>query len=182
MPNPPRPDPDAPAQAPASAEPQPQGGRVEGVGPGALIICPRPDPRRLAARLAQLRAQGARGVLSLLEPEEAADLGLAQEAQACAAAGLSFRSFPIVDFGLPPLRPFRALVDEIEDQIRAGQGLAVHCRAGIGRSGMLVSCVAARFLGEDQAVAAVAAARGRPIPDTEDQRAFIARLHALGRG
>lgn len=157
-------------------------GRVAGVGPGALIISPRPDARTLARRLADLRAQGAELALSLLEPEEAADLGLAGEPAACAAAGLVFRSFPIVDFGLPPVRAFRALVNEIEDEIRAGRGVVVHCRAGIGRSGMLVSCVAARFLGGDQpAVEAVAAARGRPIPDTEEQRAFIARIHAMGR-
>ena len=56
----------------------------------------------------------------------------------------------------------------------------VHCRAGIGRSGMAAACVAARFVGSPaEAVAAVSEARGLSIPDTAAQRAFIDEVAAL---
>src|SRR6476469_3680743 len=43
-------------------------------------------------------------VVSLLEPDEAIDLGVADEERACQAAGIRFLSLPIPDRGLPESR------------------------------------------------------------------------------
>lgn len=157
---------------------------IPGLAPGALFIGPAPaGGRELAAALREMREEGVDLVVSMLPEAEALRLGLADEPAACAAAGLSFRSFPIRDFGLPGPALFAALVDEIAAELAAGRGVAVHCRAGIGRSGMVAACVAARFLGSaGEAVEAVSRARGLEIPDTPAQRAFIDEVVALERG
>ena len=46
-------------------------------------------------------------------------------------------TFPLTMVGVPSAALFAALVDEIAAELAAGRGVAVHCRAGIGRSGMV---------------------------------------------
>ncbi|WP_339947621.1 hypothetical protein [uncultured Albimonas sp.] len=157
---------------------------VAGLAPGRLFIAPAPaGGRALVSALRGMRGAGVDLLVSMLPPEEAARLGLQDAARACAAVGLAFRGFPIRDFGLPGPALFAALVEELAAEVAAGRGVAVHCRAGIGRSGMAVACVAARFLGSAEAgVAAVTRARGMEIPDTPAQRAFIDEVVAAMDG
>ncbi|MDF2233920.1 hypothetical protein P2H44_15270 [Albimonas sp. CAU 1670] len=157
---------------------------VLGVAPGRLFIGPAPSGgRALAAEVAEMRREGVDLLVSMLPPEEAERLGLGQEAQVCAAAGVAFQGFPIRDFGLPGPALFASLVEDLAAQVAAGRGVAIHCRAGIGRSGMATACVAARFLGSaEAAVAAVSQARGLEIPDTPAQRAFIDEVVARLQG
>ncbi|MEO1689402.1 MAG: tyrosine protein phosphatase, partial [Pseudomonadota bacterium] len=69
--------------------------------PGRLFILPKPSGDRLAEDLAHIRGLGVDRLVSLLEPDEASDLGLAAEAQAAARAGLRFVQHPVPDYGLP---------------------------------------------------------------------------------
>ncbi|MEO0682616.1 MAG: sulfur transferase domain-containing protein [Pseudomonadota bacterium] len=142
--------------------------------PGRLFILPKPSGDRLAADLAHIRGLGVDRLVSLLEPDEASDLGLAAEAQAAARAGLRFVQHPVADYGLPDPAPFEALAAELTRAIAAGEGVAAHCRAGIGRSGMLTALILAPFAGSaEAAMARVSAARNMPTPDTEAQRRYI---------
>jgi protein-tyrosine phosphatase len=43
--------------------------------------------------------------------------------------------FPIHDLSAPQREPARALFAHLADRLRAGEGLVVHCAAGIGRAG-----------------------------------------------
>ena len=55
-----------------------------------------------------------------------------------------------------------------------GMNVAIHCRAGIGRSGVLASCILIRAgFSAEQAISKVGTARGIEIPDTEEQLKFI---------
>jgi protein-tyrosine phosphatase len=67
-------------------------------------------------------------------------------------------------------------VDELVARITAGGHVVVHCRAGIGRSSLIAAVVLVR-LGVDVDVAweVVAAARGVPVPETDDQRRWVQR-------
>jgi ADP-ribosylglycohydrolase len=52
-----------------------------------------------------------------------------------------YQRFPIVDHGLPESPVFmRAIVEAIRDELDAGRRVYLHCRAGIGRTGMAVGC------------------------------------------
>ena len=110
----------------------------------------------------------------MLPEEEAAKLGVDREAEVCAALGLRFRNHPIPDFSLPDLTAFAALVEDMVARLAEGGQIAVHCRAGIGRSGMVAAATLVRLGAEPgAALAEVSAARGVPVPDTEEQAAFV---------
>ncbi len=113
-------------------------------------------------------------IVSLLEKSEEIELGLTTEGMICADNQLRFTSFPIADRRTPNLRQFSALVRTLAKSVESGDNLAVHCRAGIGSSGVLVCCIMSD-LGHtpEQAIEAVSAARGVPVPDTPDQIEFI---------
>lgn len=125
---------------------------------------------------------GVNVVVSLLEPAEQTELGLEDEARLVEAAGLRFVSFPIPDLGLPPSRTAAAfLVQNLNRDLEGGRNVAVHCRQGVGRSG-LIAAGALIIAGMDAAAAlrAVSAARRLEVPETPDQRRWIERL-AAGR-
>ena len=143
---------------------------------------PCPNGAYLARDMAAYQKAGVGRIVSMLATDEAETLGLAGEADACSNAGMLFDQHPIQDFGLPDLNQFQALVDDIKGWIQGGQGVAVHCRAGIGRSGMVASGVlVALGRSAEQAIKDVSHARGVSIPDTVEQGRFIAAFaHNLG--
>lgn len=143
-------------------------------GPGGLFIMPMPRADRLSTDIRAFRDLGVDQMISLLEPAEARSLSLSGEGNACAAYGIDYLNFPIADLNLPDPDRFDILVRHVIRLLNSGKRVAVHCRAGIGRSGMLTSCVVANYIGSgSEAIAHVSKARGALIPDTEAQRDFI---------
>lgn len=155
---------------------------IDARSPGPLAIAPWPrGGEKLLTDLAAWRAAGIRHVVSLLQEDEAAEHGLADEAAACARAGLTFRSHPVPDFGVPAsAAAFRALEDEILGRLARGGGVLAHCRGGIGRSGTL-ACALLMRRGFAAATAReiVSTARGLEVPETDEQRAWLEREHPL---
>ncbi|MGI9507115.1 MAG: protein-tyrosine phosphatase family protein [Geminicoccaceae bacterium] len=143
--------------------------------PGTLYIMPKPSSDWLQDDIAAYRSMGMDKVVSLLTTDEAYDVGLQNERAACEAQHIDYTQFPIVDRGLPDNRgAFSELVAEIRRDLVDGRHVGIHCRAGIGRSGMLAGCVLISLgLTADRAVAAVGKARSVNIPDTEEQLQFI---------
>lgn len=116
-------------------------------------------------------------IISLIEPEEVEELNLKDQKRICESFGLGFVSFPIPDYGLPDPEPFSELADETRHDIEGGASVAIHCRAGIGRSGMLSCTIIAPWFGAAQtAIDHVTKARGVKVPDTEEQRNFVIQL------
>ena len=145
--------------------------------PGRLFIMPKPSGEWLGEDIAHYRDLGVDVVVSMLEQTEAASLGLSNECVVCADHGVDFLSFPIADRGLPEAEAFKVLVRDVTNRIEDGQSVAVNCRAGIGRSGMLVSVVLAGFLGTaEEAIQTVSEARGVEVPDTAAQRSFVSTV------
>ena len=145
--------------------------------PGRLFLMPKPSGEWLRDDLAHLATLGVCVVVSLLEPDEARELGLGDERPVCADLGLTFLAAPIPDRGLPEADAFAALALDLAARLRAGAGVAAHCRAGIGRSGMAVCCILAAFgLSAEEARARVSRARGVAVPDTAEQAAFLDRI------
>ena len=111
----------------------------------------------------------------MLEPAEARELELRDEAELCRGCGIEFTSFPIVDRGVPASLPDTVnLVRRLAHAIEAGGTVGVHCRASIGRSGMIAAAVLmALGHAEDRALDAVATGRGLDVPETPEQKAFV---------
>jgi protein tyrosine phosphatase (PTP) superfamily phosphohydrolase (DUF442 family) len=145
-------------------------------GRGKIGILPRPRGADwLEDEIAAWREAGVDMVVSLLEPEEEAQLALEGEAAAAGARGIDFRSFPIPDRGVPASRESVAqLADEVIEALDSGRNVAVHCRQGIGRSGMIVGAVLVAA-GEDLegALEAIRESRGLSVPETEEQHQWL---------
>ena len=97
------------------------------------------------------------------------------EAAAAAVSGIDFRPFPIPDRGVPASRESVAeLVSGIVDALDMGKTVAVHCRQGIGRSGMIVAGVLVAA-GTDLAAAlrTIKDSRGLEVPETEEQHHWL---------
>jgi hypothetical protein len=106
---------------------------------GRLAIAARPRGGDwLEDELNGWRLAGINVIVSLLESDEVAQLGLLEESRAA---------------------------------------VAVHCRQGIGRSGLIAAGVlAASGTSPEDAIAAVSSARGLPVPETSAQRLWVQGL------
>lgn len=153
-----------------------------------LAIMPRPrNGEWLADEISGWHRLGLRCVVSLLEIDESRELGLADEESLCGAAGLKFLSFPIPDRGVPRDHTgFAGLVDTLAERLRSGDSVGIHCRAGIGRSGLLGACIlGALEVPPEYAFAMLSRARGVTVPDTDAQvdwvRDFVRTRSAASR-
>lgn len=153
---------------------------VDGV---RLAIMPRPRSGEwLDDEINGWMRLGVQTVVSLLEPQEVRDLDLANEEALCIASSVKFISFPIPDRGVPNnVFEFAGLVATIERSLRSGESVAIHCRAGIGRSGLLGACVLGTFgIESNTAFGMLSRARGVTVPDTDAQATWV-REYARGR-
>src|SRR5208282_5309611 len=102
---------------------------------------------------------------------KAAGVGLQQEGELCRLAGIEFISFPTPDFGVPKSECQAAkLAASIAAHISSGRAVAIHCRAGIGRSSLIAACaLVSAGLDADTAFSLIARARGVAAPDTDEQ-------------
>jgi protein-tyrosine phosphatase len=142
---------------------------------GNLAIMPAPHvAERIEDTILGWRTDGIDCVVSLLEPSEIPALNAA-ESELCREFGIEFLSFPIRDKTVPrSLEAFAGIVGQVAERIASGHSVAIHCRAGIGRSTTLAASVLI-WLGVDAEVALdmIANARGLEVPETEAQRQWI---------
>jgi predicted protein tyrosine phosphatase len=136
--------------------------------------------RDLDADLRTLRrAHGASVLVSLIEPAERELLSIPDLLDRARAHGLGVRALPIRDRSVPlPVQreELAALVRDIIAALGAGDTVVIHCRGGLGRSGLVAACVL-RTLGLDAtaAIAGVRAARPGAI-ETPEQLAWVEAL------
>ncbi len=141
-------------------------------GNGFLAVMARPRSGEwLRDEIGGLSQIGVTTIASLLEPREETELELTSERAVAEELGLSFLSFPIADRGVPTAtQEFHKFSARLAADVRAGRGVAVHCRAGIGRSGIAAAAVLVSLGHEPRDVfAMVSKARGVSVPDTDEQ-------------
>ena len=152
---------------------------IPGPWSGRLAIAARPRGGDwLDDEAGGWRRAGLDVMVSLLEQEEAAQLDLADEDRAAAAKGVRFVSFPIPDRGVPAsTQRTVALLNDIVAALDDGKNVAIHCRQGIGRSGLIAAgALVTAGMGADKAIEAVSAARGQTVPETTAQHRWIHHL------
>ena len=127
---------------------------------GTLALCAAPAGPEARAALAALAPAL---VVSMTEADESQALGLADLPGWLAARGIGWQPFPVADFAIPPPgADWARLAARANAALAAGQTVLLHCRGGLGRSGM----VALRLM----------------IEAGEEPGAALARLRAARQG
>jgi protein-tyrosine phosphatase len=151
---------------------------VARAGAGRLSMMARPRGGDwLTEELHGLRRLGVEVLVCALTATEQLELGLTEEATACTTTGLAFVAIPIPDRGVPDEQSLRPVLDQLQVALAAGRHVVIHCRAGIGRASLVAGALlVAEGLAPDQAWQRLAAARGLPVPDTDQQRQWFQRF------
>jgi protein-tyrosine phosphatase len=99
--------------------------------------------RDLNADARRLRdVHGADVYVQLIEDHELVTTRTGRLAEAIAANRIELVRHPVVDMDVPTdRRAYRALLDDLQGRIRAGQRVVVACRGGLGRTGTAVACL-----------------------------------------
>jgi len=128
----------------------------------------------LHAELEVIRADGFGHVVALLEPDEAAALGLADEAGACQAIGIRFHHLVVRDGSIPSFAAYVAFMNALEEALNDQRGLLVHCRHGIGRTSLVViGLLLRKGWSYTDAAELASEARGAILPATAPQRRLL---------
>ena len=116
---------------------------IPGPWQGKLAIAARPRGADwLDSEIRDWKNASVDTVLSLLAPDEERDLHLAREAQVVRGEGLRFLSLPVPDRQVPSSPSEVApTLDEIDVELISGKNVVIHCRQGVGRSGMMAACL-----------------------------------------
>lgn len=151
---------------------------LAGVYPGHV------DPEYAQARLQRLLSAGVDWFIDLTWPDELPTYDqLLPSPYDTGSPTVVYSRRPVKDHDVPEsAAQMREILDEIDEAIGAGHTVYVHCRAGIGRTGMVVGCYLARRLGDGAAALEslnrLWIAAGRDIdwprsPETDEQCAFV---------
>lgn len=136
---------------------------------GKLIFTPCPGTKdsSLVDSLATLKQAGASAVISLMPASELAANGAEDIGKQCQVQDMAWFHLPVADEQVP-LEDFgqgwKASKQSILERLNAGQDIAIHCKGGSGRTGL----IAARIMVEAgipraDAIALVQALRPKAI-------------------
>lgn len=149
-----------------------------------------PSPEQTRTMLNALVEAGVRTIINLQQPDECGQGGkpfpdyqpmLKQVAEQHGVI-ITVHSFPIADMGLPDPQQVEQILDVLRDCVAKGQVAYVHCWGGHGRTGTVAGCwLVSQEMNPQQAIETINQRRSheayladKPVPQTEDQRRFIA--------
>jgi len=144
--------------------------------PGRIALSARPRGGDwLAGEVNDWKRNGIGAVVSLLEPEEERDLDLRGEAAEVRRQGMDFVSLPIPDRQVPKSEAGLAdALEKVEHSLSNGANVLIHCRQGVGRTGLVGACLLVKKgMSPGAAVEKITAAREVAVPETEEQRESI---------
>jgi len=145
---------------------------------GKLAMAARPRGGDwLAEDVSVWKSAGIAAVLSLLTAEEERELDLQDERKETEGRGLEFWSLPIEDRRVPDSDTrFALALKQVDARLSAGKSVLVHCRQGVGRTGLVAACLLMQNgLSLGRAIDTLSAARGVVVPETVEQRDWLER-------
>lgn len=132
----------------------------------------------LAADLDELaKRYGCTLLVSLVSNHELDILGMNDLPERCAERGMRLIRYPIADFSAPSsIESASSLISQILFAANHCGMVAIHCRAGLGRTGLVAACcLVACGMSSSDAVGAVRRCRPRAIENSEQEQ-FIDRV------
>lgn len=141
--------------------------------------------RDLAADLEVVRGWKPDLVIALLEDYEFAMIGIANFREDVAKSGIPWEFAPIPDGGIPNAefeRTWRERGPRARNILRSDGRVLIHCRAGLGRTGLLAAMLLVEFGASPQsAIAAVRRGRQKRV-EPGRQEAYLNTRHPLPEG
>lgn len=136
---------------------------------GELLFtpCPATKGTSLIEAVTTLKQAGATGIITLMADAELAENGASDLGLVCQQTGLQWYQLPVAD-DAAPAADFQAAwqqhAAEILQRLQAGETLAIHCKGGSGRTGLIAAQIVLAAGGElDMTIAAVQALRPRAL-------------------
>ncbi|KAI9221738.1 protein-tyrosine phosphatase-like protein [Blastocladiella britannica] len=130
----------------------------------------------------EMRVRGVTSVINLQQLHEHPQCGygvmpktgFSYDPEEFIKAGFYFFNFSWEDMNVPTLEQILSIVKVMASQILAGRGVAVHCHAGLGRTGLAIACylVYNEGMNATQAIALVRESRPGSV-QTPKQVAFV---------
>ena len=142
---------------------------------GITLMPGRRDYERdLATDLATLKSGGVTHLLSLATPDELAAHGVESLATAAGAAGLAHRQEALLDQRATTPELMNDIARWLDAALEQNGKVAVHCVAGLGRSGMVAaSYLTRKGMSADAAIQLVRERRSPRAVETAAQEAFV---------
>ncbi len=115
---------------------------------GRVIFTPCPGTKGVALTdaLAQLRQAGAQALITLMPTDELAEYGVSELPRECDRQGMRWLHMPIEDDAAPTAdfeKAWRICREEIHQLLDRGGSLAIHCKGGSGRTGLMAGIILA---------------------------------------
>lgn len=155
---------------------QPDIYEVELIGSGFLAVMAKPVPGEwIEDEFEGIYRKGIKQIVSLLELQEMYEVGLNKEKEITEKHNMLFTSYPIKDRGLPDsIQYFREITKSIYHQVSGGMNTVIHCRAGIGRTGLVAAGVLLHCgFDPNEAFDHISKRRGVEVPDTNEQKNWL---------
>lgn len=152
---------------------------IEGPWAGKLAVCARPRPGTwIEDDVQRLKGAGYDILVSAITAKELAELHLGELADVCTRYAVEHVHFSIGNLQVPSIPHAMPRLHAWADALAMGRGVALHCFGSVGRSPTLAAALLVlRGIPADEAWDRVQAARGRDVPDTLEQRTWVAQLH-----
>jgi protein-tyrosine phosphatase len=155
--------------------------QVELIGSGSLSVMAKPvSGEWIEDEFKNIANEGIDRIVSLLEVHESYEVGLENEQSLTEKNGMDFVSYPIKDRGLPTsVSEYSIFTKRLYHEAAGGLNTVVHCRAGIGRTGIIAAGVLLHC-GFDplEAFDCISSKRGVSVPDTQEQIDWVTNNYA----
>ena len=154
--------------------------KVEIIGSGSLSVMAKPVAGEwIDDEFSGIARWGIDRIVSLLENHEAIELGLGEEKRLVEKYKMEFISYPIPDRGLPAsVREYLNFTRRLHDGMAGGLHTVIHCRAGIGRTGIIAAGVLLHCGFEPfEAFQHISNRRGVTVPDTQQQIDWVVQCY-----